>query len=165
MTRPGDLTWCDSDTKISQQMQNWSMESYTKFGYVAPIRFRVIGKKPPGGPKWPPPPPPVRRLTVPSLYRVSFRHELHSGFELKLDEKLKNLNMASVWMSHNWSFFKTQFQFSPRANVLPESYVHDYGQRPLGRYSRKTALVKNSMFVSHFRIVTLRPINGNSERS
>ena len=30
------------------------MKSYTKFGYVAPIRFRVIGKKPHGGPKWPP---------------------------------------------------------------------------------------------------------------
>ena len=30
------------------------MESYTKFGYVDPIRFRVIGKKPHGGPKWPP---------------------------------------------------------------------------------------------------------------
>ena len=37
-------------------MQNWSMESYTKFGYVAPIRFRVIGKKTHGGQNDPPPP-------------------------------------------------------------------------------------------------------------
>ena len=32
------------------------MESYTKFGYVAPIRFRVIGKKPHGGGQHDPPP-------------------------------------------------------------------------------------------------------------
>ena len=31
------------------------MESYTKFGYVAPIRFLVIGKKPHGGQNDPPP--------------------------------------------------------------------------------------------------------------
>ena len=30
------------------------MESYNKFGYVAPIRFRVIGKKPHGGAKMTP---------------------------------------------------------------------------------------------------------------
>ena len=67
------------------------MESYTKFGYDAPIRFRVIGKNHTGGGGQNDPLPPGRRLKLRAEMTVGFT----SGFEILTRTLIKLCGLKS----------------------------------------------------------------------